>query len=186
MNGLWLLFQRDPAGFRYLDISERGMLRSFWALAWAAPSIALSWIWWRITYVQGGGPLPAGLFFFRLGLVEVANWVAPLVLAGLLCLALDFGGKFSAVVVVTNWVAVPASYAYGLLIAFMILTPGLAGFIALIWLMLMIMLVVVLFRILWTVCGDHLLMVTTLTMVLLVPGMLLSEVLERYLSVFPR
>ncbi len=189
LNGLWLLFQRDPKGFQYMDMTDRGMMRSFWAIVWAAPAIALSWIWWRMNYMDGmtaATAQPALLFFFRLGLLEAANWLMPLVLVGVLCLLLDISDKFPAIVAATNWLALPVSYAYGVLIILMMIAPGLPALIALAWFVLMVVLVAALFRILWTICGDHLLMVSTLTMVLLVPSMIISETLERYLDVFPR
>ena len=187
LHGLWLLFRRDPAGLRYLDLTDRGMLRSFWAVVWAAPAITLSWIWWRMNFAAADGAdvVSLPLFFFRLGLVEIANWLVPLVLAGVLCLALDIGGKFPAIVVATNWLALPVSYAYGLLILMMMLLPSIPGLVALAWFLLMVLLIAALFRILWTICGDHLLMVSTLTMVLLIPAMLISEGLERFLGVYP-
>ena len=54
-----------------------------------------------------------------------------------------------------------------------------------IWFLLMLTLIAVLFRILWMIIGDHILTVATVTMVLLVPSMLIAEMLERYLGVYP-
>ena len=39
----------DARGFRYLDISDRGIMRSFWAILWCVPPIGISWIWWLWT-----------------------------------------------------------------------------------------------------------------------------------------
>ncbi len=185
--GLWFLFQQDDKGFGFLDLSDRGALRSFWAMIWAGPAIIVSWMWWRAAFLSN---MPVGteagfLFFFRLALVEAANWLAPVILAGVLAWALGIGSRFSAIVTVTNWLALPVSYAYAFLIILMALLPALKGPVTILWIALLLSLVFALFRVLRMILGDHTLTVATMTMVLLVPTMLLSEVLERFLGVFP-
>lgn len=187
LRGLWLLFKQDPAGFSYLDLTERGALRSFWSVVWALPAILVSFAWWRLLYLQG---LPEGtetgaLFFFRLTLVEASNWIFPLVLLGILCLLIGIGEKFSSMVVVINWLALPISYSYGLLVLMMMFLPALAGVVALLWLILMVSVIAALFRIIRMIVGDQLLMVSTIVMVLLVPSMIIAELLEQYLGVYP-
>lgn len=187
LKGLWLLFKQDPSGFSYLDLTDRGALRSFWSIAWALPAILISFAWWRLLYLQG---LPTGsgtgaIFFFRLALVEASNWLFPLILLGLLSWMIGIGEKFSSMVVVTNWLALPISYAYGLLVLLMMFVPALAGFVALLWLLLMVSLIAALFRIMRMIVGDQLLMISTIVMVLLVPSMIIAELLEQYLGVYP-
>ena len=187
LTGLWFLFQQDDKGFGFLDLSDLGALRSFWAMMWAGPAIIVSWIWWRAAFLSNMsvGTEAGLLFFFRLALVEAANWLAPVILAGVLAWALGIGSRFSAIVTVTNWLALPVSYAYAFLIILMALLPALKGPVTVLWLALLLSLVFALFRILRMILGDHTLTVATMTMVLLVPTMLLSEVLERFLGVFP-
>jgi hypothetical protein len=187
LTGLWLLFKQDPGGFSYLDLTDRGATRSFWSILWASPAILISFAWWRILYLQG---MPedtetGALFFFRLVMVEASNWLFPLILLGVLCWLSGIGEKFSSMVVVINWLALPVSYSYGLLVLLMMFVPALAGVVAFLWLMLMITLIAALFRIMRMIVGDQLLMVSTIIMVLLVPSMIIAEVLERYLEVYP-
>lgn len=187
LMGLWLLFRKDAAGFTYLDLSDRGALRSFWAIAWALPAILVSFIWWQMLFV---GTLPegvgvGGLFYFRLVMVEAMNWVLPVILVGVLCWMIGIGEKFASIVVAANWLSLPVSYSYAVLVLVMMLIPALSGLIALLWFLLMLTLIAVLFRILWMIIGDHILTVATVTMVLLVPSMLIAEMLERYLGVYP-
>jgi hypothetical protein len=187
LKGLWLLVKQNPAGFSHLDFTDRGAARSFWSIAWALPAILLSFAWWRVLFLeaQPASTATGALFFFRLALVEAANWLLPVILLGLLCWMVGLGEKFSALVVVTNWLALPASYAYGLLVLIMMLLPSLSGLVALLWFMLMVTLIAMLFRIVRMIIGDHLLTVSTIIMVVLVPSMILAEVLERYLGVYP-
>ena len=67
----------------------------------------------------------------------------------------------------------------------MMFVPALSGVVAFLWLLLMITLIAVLFRIFRMIVGDQLLMVSTVIMVLLIPSMIIAEVLERYLGVYP-
>jgi hypothetical protein len=187
LAGLWQLIRGDATGLQKLDISDRGLLRSFWAILWCLPAMAISWLWWRELYLRG---MPrntelGGIFFFRLGMLEFANWLVPLVLIGLMAWGLGLGRKYHAMVVAVNWLSVPFAYAYGLLSLLLMLAPGLTGFLSLIWLFLMIALVFSISRIFRFICGPHPLMVATLTMVLIVPTMLLSDTLERFLGIYP-
>ncbi|MGE8102416.1 hypothetical protein ACQKP1_01885 [Allorhizobium sp. NPDC080224] len=187
LRGLWLLFKQDPSGFSYLDLSDRGAMRSFWSILWALPAILISFAWWRLLYLQG---LPEGtetgaLFFFRLALVEASNWLFPLILLGVLCWIIGIGEKFASMVVVTNWLALPVSYSYGLLVLVMMFVPGLAGIVALLWFLLMIAVIAALFRVMRMIVGDQLLMVSTIVLILLVPAMIIAEMLQRYLGVYP-
>lgn len=187
LTGLWLLFTQDPNGVNYLDFSDRGALRSFWAAVFVLPTTLLTFVWWRSIYLQAQpeGAEVGSLFFFRLGLVETANWIVPLVLVGLLCWMVGIGEKFLSIVVISNWLTLPASYAYGFLLLMMLLVPGLTGLAVILSYGLAVALVMALFRILRMVFGDHVLTIATVTMVLLVPAMILSGVLERYLGIYP-
>ncbi|HEX2148286.1 MAG TPA: hypothetical protein VHG11_11645 [Pseudorhizobium sp.] len=187
LAALWQLIRGDAAGLRGLDVSDRGLMRSFWAILWCLPAMAVSWAWWRALYLRG---MPAdtsvgGLFFFRLGMLEIANWLVPLILIGLLAWALGLGRKYYAMVVAVNWLSVPFAYAYASLSLLLMLTPSLTGLLSLIWLFLMMALVFSISRIFRIICGPHPLMVATLTMVLIVPTMLLSDTLERFLGIYP-
>jgi hypothetical protein len=187
LAGLWLLIKMDPRGFSYLDISDRGMMRSFWAILWCLPPIGLSWLWWRQSYLAAMPPeTSVGLaFFFRLALVEAANWLVPLVLAGLFLLIFRFGEKFAPVVVTTNWLGLPLSYINGLLIALIAFMPGSNGLVALVWFALMLAVVFALARILRMICGAHPVFVGALTLVLMVPSMVLTDFLQHFLGIYP-
>ncbi|CAN7181850.1 hypothetical protein LJR030_000344 [Rhizobium sp. LjRoot30] len=187
LKGLLLLIRLDPRGFGYLDLTDRGAMRSFWAILWCLPATAISWLWWHSAFLRAYPPgTRTGLpFFMRLAMVEMANWIVPLVLAGFLCLLFGLGKRFHAIVVVSNWLAVPLAYVYALIILMVLVLPGTEGFASLLWLGLLITLVFSLVRLLRMICGQQPLMITTLILVLLVPTMLLSDLLQQYLGVYP-
>ena len=187
LSGLWLLIRMDARGFQYLDISDRGMLRSFWAILWSLPSIGISWLWWQQAYLTAMPPeTSTGLaFFLRLALVEAANWLIPPILAGLLLLVFRFGDKFTPIVVTVNWLFVPANYLNALLVAMIVFVPGSKALAALLSLALTMATIFALARILRMICGTHPLFVGTLTLMLLIPNLLLTDFLQRFLGVYP-
>ena len=186
MRGLVLLMRHDPQGLRHFDFTDRGMMRSFWAVFWCLPPILISWAWRRALFVEGmpDGFEPGTLFYGRLAMVEVANWLTPVVLAGLMLLGLGAIRLFPAVVVVTNWLSVPFSYAFTVLVLMLATAPALGTIVSLIWLVMVLALVVALFRILAFLTKGQALMTGTLTMLLLVPPLLVTDWLQQYLGVY--
>lgn len=187
VRGLWLLFMGDPAGGRLLDLTDRGMGRSFYAALWCLPSMALSWYWWHEAYLSAlpDGVHTGAIFFLRLAMVEAICWMVPLVLIGILLAAFGAKEKYPALVVVANWLSLPFSYAYAVLILTALLFPRLQGLVAILWFALLLTLVFSFSRIVKFFVREQPLMVTALVMTLLVPGMLLSEILQRFLGVYP-
>jgi hypothetical protein len=125
------------------------------------------------------------LFYFRLGLVEAANWFVPLVFAGLLLLAFKKGERFGPVIVSVNWLGVPLSYVNGMLLALVFFLPQLVGLVSVLLLAFMLAQVFAIARILRMIFYGQGLMVGALTLVLLVPSLMLSEYLQRFLGIYP-
>jgi hypothetical protein len=177
----------DPRGFRFLDMSDRGVNRSFWAIFWCLPQMGISWLWWRQAFLQTMPPHTdvGALFYFRLGLVEAANWFVPLVFAGLLLLAFKKGERFGPVIVSVNWLGVPLSYVNGMLLALVFFLPQLVGLVSVLLLAFMLAQVFAIARILRMIFYGQGLMVGALTLVLLVPSLMLSEYLQRFLGIYP-
>jgi hypothetical protein len=187
LSGLWLLARGDAQGLRRLDISDRGMMRSFWAFVWCLPAMLVYWNGVRLAFIAAGPPetKTGAVFFIRLFLIEAVNWVLPLVLVAVLCLLLGTERKFPAIVVMTNWVSVPLAYAYALLTFGLFLMPSAGGVIALIQLALLIATIFAISRILRQICGPEPLVVSAVLLVLLVPGIISTDLLQAYLGVSP-
>ncbi|MBW6423317.1 hypothetical protein KX729_17815 [Rhizobium sp. XQZ8] len=187
LSGLWLLIKGDAQGFRLLDVSDRGMTRSFWAFAWCLPAAIASWLWLHQLMLDG---LPQGtrlgpLFFVRTAMLEVMNWLVPLILAGVLCLLTGIQRKFPVIVVTMNWLSVPFSWAYGLMCVMMLLAPRMLPVVGLFQLVLLFALVVSFSRIIRMIHGKQPLMITAFVLVLMVPNMILTEALQRFLGIYP-
>jgi hypothetical protein len=185
LNGLWLLVKGNAQGFRLLDISDRGITRSFWAYLWCLPAMAVSWNWMRLAFLRASPPeAKTGLgFFLRLALIEAITWVIPLILIAALCLLLGLARKFPAIVVAMNWLSVPFAYAAAVLMLGVTLLPALGHVFAILQMVLLFAGVVCSSRILRLICGPDALAVTAIVLLLFVPDWLLSVVLQQYLDV---
>jgi len=187
ISGLWLVFKGDAQGLKRLDLTDRGMMRSFWAFVWCLPAMFVYWTGMRFAFLSASTEgTRAGLgFYLRLFMVEAVNWILPLVLLGALCLLLKTERKFAAIVVATNWLSVPVSYAYAVLTLLLFLLPFAAGLIALVQLVLLIATIFAISRFVRQICGPEPLVVATTMLVLLVPGLIVADLLQSYLGVSP-
>ncbi len=150
LAGIWLLIKLDPRGFRFLDISDRGVNRSFWAIIWCLPPTGISWLWWRNAYLRSMPPeTDVGLTFTSgLGSWSLRTGSCRWSLPACCCLPLRMGERFAPVVVSVNWLGVPLAYINGLLLALVFFLPGSVGIVSMLLLIFMLAQVFVLARIL--------------------------------------
>ena len=184
-RGLWLLVRGDAAGLRFLDLGERGSLRSFWAILWCAPAILISWIWIRANYLHDmpSGTHAGSLYFFRLALSEACGWILPVLLTAAVTYLAGIGNRFNGLVACINWLSIPFSYANAVLIAVMVLLPGAAGLIAFLWLFLMATLVFAMERVFRALCGPNIVPIIALILVQIVPVIFLSDWIDAFLGI---
>jgi hypothetical protein len=187
LKGLWLLIRGDAMGARYLDLTDRGMVRSFLAPIICLPALCVSWLWWGYSYRQitGSDTNTGAIFYVRLALVEAICWLVPFILMGLLLYAFKAKGKFPAIVTTANWLAVPFSYIYALLILIAFFIPVLQATVAVLFMGLLLALVVSYSRIIRFFIRDQGLLVFAVVMTLLIPQIMLSEALQRFLGIYP-
>ncbi len=145
LRGLWLILFNPAEGARRLDLSPRGFIRSFWAIAYCAPPILLSWAAYRFDYLAGRpvGTTTGPDFFLKLGMVELLTWLVPLVAIGAVMVAAGFGDRLFDVLVTFNWLTVPITWMMSIYSLLSILSPDNSSSIVLVYLMLsMVMLAV--------------------------------------------
>ncbi|SDA86815.1 hypothetical protein [Sinorhizobium sp. NFACC03] len=187
IKGLWLLAQGKEEGFRWLDFSESGLWRSFTSMLWCLPAIAVTWASWRFYYLSA---MPAGTtigigFIFKLLVVDLVSWLLPLVLIATLSRPLGFAGAVVPIVVTTNWLSVPLSYAMAIPAAIRLIIPGSQGLTSLIWLALLVVSVALLFRLLRMITGNQTLLASALTALFLLPSMMIGDLLQRFFGLIP-
>ncbi len=133
VHGIYLLARNRPEGFKWLDISADGFWRSFWAIVYAAPALAVSWASYRTLFLQasGDGVMAGPGFVLRLALVDAITWIAPLVLVGIAARPLGIERNFGRFVIATNWLGTVTSYAMAVPAVLRMISAGLSPVVAL-------------------------------------------------------
>ncbi|WP_105381294.1 hypothetical protein [Neorhizobium alkalisoli] len=192
--GLWLLIKGDARGLRPFDISDRGVARSFWALAWAFPVLALSGIYYRSLYLEEfpEATEPALTYIAKAMLVDMAAWFLPIVALMLAAPFLKIRLLLRTLIVVWNWASMAALYFGSALVILLLSLPepqdeSWVTIAAFGWIgaaILLLALSVALFwRILRTIVGGSVLIRLQVFAVVSLP-MLLLEPLEKQLGIY--
>ncbi|MQW88913.1 hypothetical protein [Sinorhizobium saheli] len=187
IKGLWLLIQGDREGYRWLDISEDGLWRSFTAMLWSLPALAVGWASWRLYYLSA---MPSGTtvgfgFFVELMITDLAGWLLPIALTAILARPLGFSIFVVPVIVTTNWLQVPLAYAMAVPAAMLLLVPGSADLVALLWLLLIFANAALLFRLLRTVTANQNLLAAALTTLFLLSPLMIMQFLQHLFGLMP-
>jgi hypothetical protein len=124
-------------------------------------------------------------FVFKLLVVDLASWLLPLVLVFVLARPLGFAAAVVPIVVTTNWLSVPLSYAMAVPAAIRLVIPGSEGLTSLIWLVLLFVSIGILFRLLRIITGNQTLLATALTALFLLPSMMMGELLQQFFGLIP-
>ncbi|MBP2559820.1 hypothetical protein J2857_002589 [Neorhizobium galegae] len=119
LGGLWLLIRGDARGLRPFDISDEGVLRSFWAVAWCAPALIIGWIFRRMEYLRHFPQREdySFIFFLKMLVLEAAHWIVPTAALVALGFILRFMPLVRILIVVRNWFTVPLAYATYVILA---------------------------------------------------------------------
>lgn len=174
VRGLWLLVIRRPEGSTWLDFSQRGFWRSWWAIVFCLPPILLSWLAFRATFLAA---LPVGAhvepaFFAKLAIIELANWTVPIALVATMAVGIGLSRYVVPVVVATNWLSVPLQWLYSIQSAIQLLIPGSDGATALLYLLFLTLSVGLHFRIVRAVTGGDGLVASAIVICLFVGSFL--------------
>jgi hypothetical protein len=170
LRGIWLLLLGKNDGFGWLDISERGFWRSWWAIYFCLPPMVLSWVAFRATYLAS---MPEGArigvdFFFRLGLVDLSGWLVPTLVMALVASLIGLRDRVIALVIITNWLSVPLQWTYALDNILQLLVPGSEALVALFFLALLSLSLMAHYQLITLVSGGRRLESAMLVLVLFV------------------
>lgn len=103
LTGAWRLMSGKVEGLRLLDLSADGFWNSFFALAVAAPALAVGWV--SIAGRIGDPAAVSGRLdvALRLAVIDLGSWVLPLVALALVARRVGIGDRFVHYVVACNW-----------------------------------------------------------------------------------
>ncbi|MGB3875119.1 MAG: hypothetical protein WA980_04630 [Shinella zoogloeoides] len=187
LNGIYLLLKQKQEGFGWLDLTSRGLARSFWAFVWCLPAFAVIWASWRLYYLAG---MPAGTtaglgFLSKVLLIEITGWLLPLVLLLALARPLGYGKHLATVVTASNWISVPFAYAMALPVALSLILPQSVLFAGLLLYAVFGASVMLQFRLVWMCVGKQNLLAAAITAIYVLPPMIVAQELQRVLGTLP-
>ena len=187
VKGLWLLVLGRKEGFGFLDITANGVWRSFAAILWCLPVMAVSWSASRLFYLAN---MPDGTqvglaFFVKLLIVDLATWILPLVLIAVLAKPLGYADLLAGIIVTTNWLSVPIFYVMALPIALRLVIPGSEGVTSLLSLVTLVTAFTAIYRLLKAIAGDQTLLAVALTAMFILPSLMVGEVLQQVFDLVP-
>jgi len=187
LNGIYLLLKQKQEGFGWLDLTSRGLARSFWAFVWCLPAFAVIWASWRLYYLAG---MPAGTtaglgFLSKVLLIEITGWLLPLVLLLALARPLGYGQHLATVVTASNWISVPFAYAMALPVALSLILPQSVLLAGLLLYAVFGASVMLQFRLVWMCVGKQNLLAAAITAIYVLPPMIVAQELQRVLGTLP-
>ena len=187
LNGIALLLKQKQEGFGWLDLTMRGLVRSFWAFVWCLPAFVVIWVSWRLYYLAG---MPADTragfdFFVRLMVIDVVGWLLPLVLLLAFARPLGYGRYLSTVVTASNWIAVPFAYAAAIPFALALVLPASAPLAGLLLYVVFGASVVLQFRLVWMCVEKQTLLAAAMTAIFVLPPMIAGQELQQLLGTMP-
>ena len=187
LNGIWLLIRKKQDGFNWLDLSWRGLKRSFWAFAWCLPALAVIWASWRLYYI---GNMPQGTtagaeFVLKMLVIDVIGWLFPLVLIAALSGPLGYARHLVAIVTASNWIAVPFAYATAIPFAVTLVAPSAGVFGGLLLYAVFGASIVLQYRLMWMCTGRQGLLAAAITALFVLPPLLVGQSLQKFFGTLP-
>ena len=123
--GVWKMMLGRKEGLDYLDISAEDFWSSFYAIAIALPPLFASWVAYAADLTAGREE--AGLRFAivtRAAVVDMAAWVVPLAIVGLLASRIGITKRYAAFVIATNWGSALLSWIFAPITLLQLFLPG--------------------------------------------------------------
>ena len=187
LNGIWLLIRKKQEGFNWLDLSWRGLKRSFWAFAWCLPALAVIWASWRLYYI---GNMPQGTtagaeFVLKMLVIDIIGWLFPLVLIAALSGPLGYARHLVAIVTASNWIAVPFAYATAIPFAVTLVAPSAGVFGGLLLYAVFGESIVLQYLLMWMCTGRQGLLAAAITALFVLPPLLVGQSLQKFFGTLP-
>lgn len=147
--GVWMLARNDIRGFAHLDLTADGFWRSFAAIPYAVPAFLLSWLNYRDAHVEalGDAARTGAGFFLRLALIDILNWLVPILVVALVAAPLGLASNFGRWVIASNWLGLPMAYLTAIPLVMTMVMPGFAPIGAIVSLAFLALVVAAFFRV---------------------------------------
>ncbi|MFD1199220.1 hypothetical protein ACFQ3K_12980 [Brucella gallinifaecis] len=124
-TGVWKMMLGRKDGLAYLDISAEDFWASFYAIIIALPPLLATWVAYAADLTAGRDE--AGLrlaIVFRAACVDMAAWVIPIILVGLIAKRIDIANRYATYVIATNWGSALLAWLFAPITLLQLFFPG--------------------------------------------------------------
>jgi hypothetical protein len=124
-TGVWKMMLGRKDGLAYLDISAEDFWTSFYAIVVALPPLLATWVAYSADLTAGREE--AGLrlaIVIRAATVDIAAWVIPIVIVGLLAKRIGIAKRYAAYVIATNWGSALLAWLFAPITLLQLFFPG--------------------------------------------------------------
>jgi len=99
-------------GLKWLDFSDRGFWRSWWALVFCLPPMLLSWAAFRITYLSTmpDGASTGPTFILGLAVVDISSWILCYLALAVVMTIVGYAAFIRPMIIALNWLSVPLQW----------------------------------------------------------------------------
>ncbi|MBL8577976.1 MAG: transporter [Mesorhizobium sp.] len=120
LTGAWRMMLGKADGLKLLDLSADGFWNSFYAMLIALPALVVGWVGFANDLSALGDGFDGRLsIVLRLATIDLAAWVAPLLVLAAVARSAGIADRFVHLVVASNWASA--------VIAWIMLPPALIG-----------------------------------------------------------
>jgi len=128
-TGVWKMMLGRKDGLAYLDISAEDFWASFYAIIVALPPLLATWVAYSADLTAGRDE--AGLrlaIVIRAAFVDIAAWIIPLVIIGLLARRIGISKRYAPYVIATNWGSALLAWIFAPITLIQLFFPGALDF----------------------------------------------------------
>jgi len=128
-TGVWKMMLGRKDGLAYLDISAEDFWASFYAIIVALPPLLATWVAYAADLTAGRDE--AGLrlaIVIRAAIVDIAAWIIPLVIIGLLARRIGISKRYAPYVIATNWGSALLAWLFAPITLIQLFFPGALDF----------------------------------------------------------
>jgi len=124
-TGIWKMMLGRKDGLAYLDISAEDFWTSFYAIIVALPPLLATWVAYAADLTAGSDEAGIRLaIVMRAAFVDVAAWVLPLAVIGMLARRIGISKRYATYVIATNWGSALLAWLFAPITLLQLFFPG--------------------------------------------------------------
>jgi hypothetical protein len=112
LYGIRLLLEGRLDGLKWLDFSDRGFWRSWWALVFCLPPMLLNWAAFRISYLatMPDGASAGPTLVVGLGVVDISSWILCYLALAVVMTIVGYAAFIRPMIIALNWLSIPLQW----------------------------------------------------------------------------